>query len=137
MKERLIDTDIFSYYLKGDREVVQKLLEYLKHFPLLNLSSITHYEILSGLYYKKATKQIETFQKLLTRCRIINIDADSIAFSAKEYGRLRRVGITISNSDLLIAGTAVKNDFILSTNNTKHFKHIKGLVLTNWKEGQL
>ena len=134
MKETLIDTDIFSYFLKGNTDVVKQILKYLKHYPVLNISSITYYEILSGLEYKNAKEQINDFEKLMSRCKIISTDIDSIKISAKEYGKLRRKGITIGTSDLLIAGITLKNGYILATNNMKHFKHIDGLKLINWKK---
>jgi len=134
MKEILIDTDILSYYLSGNSNVVKKILDYLKHYPVLNLSSITYYEILSGLEYKNANRQIADFEKMLSKCKINHVDIKSIKLSAKEYGRLRRKGIIIGNSDLLIAGIALSNGFILATNNKNHFKNIDGLDLINWAE---
>jgi len=133
MREVLIDTDIFSYYLKGERTVVKQILAYTKHYPILNLSSITYYEILSGLEHKQAAKQIKVFEQVLTKCKIINIDKPSMKLSAIEYGRLKRNGITIGNSDLLIAGVALSHQLNLVTNNTRHFKHINGLNLLNWQ----
>ena len=53
MQETLIDTDIISYYLKGNKKVITKVIEYLKEYPTLNISSITYFEILGGLEYKK------------------------------------------------------------------------------------
>jgi len=134
MKKTLIDTDIMSYYLSGNSNVVKKILKYLKHYPALNLCSITYYEILSGLEYKNANRQINDLEKMLSKCNIIDVDIESIKLSAKEYGRLRRKGITIGNSDLLIAGVAMSNRYILATNNVNHFKNIDGLELINWTE---
>ncbi len=134
MQETLIDTDILSYYLKGNEKVITKVIEYLKEYPTLNISSITYFEILGGLEYKKATRQIKEFENFSSNCRIFNVDQESIRLSAKEYGRLRRKGITIGNSDLLIAGIALKNKFVLITNNTNHFKQIKGIKVKNWNE---
>lgn len=34
--------------------------------------------------------------------------------------------------DLLIGVTAVENDLIMVTDNTKDFSHIKGIKLENW-----
>jgi tRNA(fMet)-specific endonuclease VapC len=56
MKEALIDTDILSYYFKGSKKVIEKFIEYLEYYSNINLSTITYYEILSGLKYKKSYK---------------------------------------------------------------------------------
>ncbi len=135
MNPVLLDTDILTYYLKGDQNVVQKLKAYLERFPRLNTSLITKYEILSGLEHKKASRQITEFELFLsTSCNVLNITAASIKISAKEYGRLRRKGIVIGNSDILIAGIALSNNMRLATNNEKHFKHIHNLHIENWKK---
>jgi predicted nucleic acid-binding protein len=40
-------------------------------------------------------------------------------------------GITIGNSDILIAGIAIANDFTLVTNNEKHYESIRNLGIEN------
>ena len=59
MKEAIIDTDILSYYLKGDIQVIKRLAQYLQEHPQLNISIITQFEILGGLEYKKANRHYE------------------------------------------------------------------------------
>jgi len=133
MKEALIDTDIFSYYMKGNQKVSQKIIDYLTIFPALNLSYITYYEILKGLNYKNASRQINDFKVLVGYFNLINIDIKSVQISSKIYGNLRQRGIVIGTADILIVGIAITNNLELITNNTKHFKHIENLMLDNWK----
>jgi len=38
----------------------------------------------------------------------------------------------ISDFDLLIGSTAIFHDLIMVTENTKHFKRIKGIQLEDW-----
>ncbi len=133
-KERLLDTDILSYYLKGDADVDKHVKKYLKNSPALVISRITQYEIFSGLEYKKASRQIKEFELFLLDCKILDLSEAAVKIAAKEFGRLKRTGIIIGNSDLLIAGIALSNNMILATNNEKHFKHIKGLQIENWKK---
>lgn len=45
---------------------------------------------------------------------------------------LRRKGTEIGHTDTLIAGIAITSGLQLVTNNTDHFKRIKGLEITNW-----
>ncbi|MBL7729521.1 MAG: hypothetical protein JNM68_17625 [Dinghuibacter sp.] len=45
---------------------------------------------------------------------------------------LKRKGIPIGHTDTLIAGIAISNKLQLVTNNTEHFKRIKGLKIANW-----
>ena len=45
---------------------------------------------------------------------------------------LEKSGMTIDDADLYIAACARIHGLTLVTNNTKHFKRIKGLKLENW-----
>ncbi len=133
MNESLLDTDILSYYLRGDKDVEEQVKKYLSQYSVLNISLITCFEVLSGLAYKEAYRQMEDYEKFLLDCNVFNISDSSIRLSATAAGFLRRNGITIGNSDLLIAGIALENDFTLITNNVKHFEQIPDLKIENWK----
>ncbi len=132
MHKALIDTDILSYYLKGNENVKSKVDQYLGHYSTLTFSEITYYEILAGLEYRKATKQIESFLLFAENCSVIRITEQSIKVSANKYGELRRKGIQIGTPDLLIAGQAITNELELISNNIKHYSSISGLKLGNW-----
>jgi tRNA(fMet)-specific endonuclease VapC len=56
---------------------------------------------------------------------VIDIATDS-------YADLRRRGQPVDDIDLLIAATAVAGDFVLVTQNTKHFERIAGLSVVDW-----
>lgn len=49
MNRALIDTDILSYYFKGDAKVVANFQKYLAKYEIIEISLITYYEIMSGL----------------------------------------------------------------------------------------
>lgn len=51
---------------------------------------------------------------------------------ALEKARLRKSGMLIDDFDLLIGATAVTYDLKMVTNNTSHFKRIKGIKLEDW-----
>jgi len=132
--ESLVDTDILSYYFKGDQKVIARFNEYLKEFDVINISIITYYEILGGLAFKKATKQIAEFEEFVNNNAIILISEESARISSNLYSDLRQSGITIGTSDLLIAGIAIENDLTFVTNNEKHFEPIGSLKIDNWKK---
>ena len=52
----MLDTNIISYFLRGETQVVQKLREYQKFYSYLTFSVITYYEIKSGLLYRDRRK---------------------------------------------------------------------------------
>jgi tRNA(fMet)-specific endonuclease VapC len=132
--ESLVDTDILSFYFKGDSKVVDKFNDYLKEFDVINVSIITYYEILGGLKFKKADRQIKEFEEFVSNNTIIHISEQSAKLSGDIYADLRQKGITIGTSDILIAGIAIENELTLVTNNERHYESIKGLKIENWKK---
>lgn len=134
MTEALIDTDILSFYFKGDANVIAKFKDYLKEFDQINISIITFYEIIGGLKHKKADRQIQEFEGFLSNNNIIHISEDSARKSAEIFADLKQRGITIGTSDILIAGIALDNELTLITNNEKHYEPIRGLKIENWKK---
>ncbi|HHP7240021.1 MAG TPA: type II toxin-antitoxin system VapC family toxin [Cyclobacteriaceae bacterium] len=133
MNQSLIDTDILSYFLKGNNLVARNFELYLNEHPKITISEITYFEILSGLTFKKASKQIEGFEAFVSTCEILKLSTTSLRTSANIYAELREKGITIGTADLLIAGTALANGLTLITNNQKHYEPISELSTSNWK----
>jgi tRNA(fMet)-specific endonuclease VapC len=131
--EAIIDTDILSFYFKGDERVVARFVEYLKEFDQVNISIVTYYEIIAGLKFKKAERQLQEFEDFVNDNNIINISEESAKISGDIYADLRQRGITIGTSDILIAGIAMENGLTLITNNEKHYEAIQGLNIENWK----
>ena len=133
MNPVLLDTDTLSLFLRGDKEVVSHVQRYLQHFDTLNISIITKYEILSGLYHKDANKQLAKFEKLLTLLNIIALNDHAIDIASQKYAQTRQLGKPVDDIDLLIAGTALAHNLTLVTHNTKHFQKISDLTITDWK----
>jgi tRNA(fMet)-specific endonuclease VapC len=134
MQDILVDTDIVSYYFKGYDKVIKKFEEYLENNETINISIITYYEILSGLKFKGAKKQLKLFQEFANDCNILPLTNKSIEFSSELYAKLRKDGTPVDDIDLLIAGIALEHDLILITNNEKHFSKIKKLKIENWSK---
>ena len=137
MNRVLIDTDILSYYFKGDKIVVENFEKYLEYYDLIEISLITYYEIVSGLFAKNALKQLSIFDDFVTENLVIPMTEKSARISSELYSTLRQNGSIVDDIDLLIAGIAIENDMILVTNNEKHFGRIPGLKIVNWKKHAL
>jgi predicted nucleic acid-binding protein len=132
MNPALIDTDVLSEFLRGNSRVIEKLDQYLSEHGFLNISNITYYEILNGLYYKDAKKQLKKFEKFIELNQVILLTANMAKKAAIIQAELRSKGAEIGHTDTLIAGIAITSNLQLITNNTAHFKRIKGLKLDNW-----
>jgi len=134
MKLSMLDTDILSEFLRGNPKVVLKVEEHLKEYGFVSLSIITYYEILNGLLYKDARKQLSRFEEFVELNKVIPLTLRMAKTAALIQSDLRKKGLEIGHTDTLIAGIAITNEFQLITNNTAHFKRIEGLDIDNWME---
>jgi len=132
MKQVLLDTDTISFYFRNHQSVVKNLDEYLKQFGFVNLSVLTYYEIMNGLYYKDARKQMEKFEQFVELNEIIPLSENSARRAAEIFSNLRKNGIAIGHNDVMIAAVAIENELKLITNNENHFQHIESLDWSNW-----
>lgn len=126
MNKSLVDTDILSYFLKGSPQLTQ-VFDYLKEYKKVTISEITYFEILAGLTFKGATKQITEFESFISTCQVLKLSTASLRISARVYAELRKTGVTIGTPDILISGIAIAN-------NQKHYQPIKSLETSNWNE---
>jgi tRNA(fMet)-specific endonuclease VapC len=132
MNRVLIDTDILSYYFKGNDTVLSNFEKYLSHYELIETSIITYYEIVGGLLAKNALKQLNVFEKFISDNIVIPLTESSAKISSELFSTLKQTGNIVDDIDLLIAGIAIDNELILVTNNERHFKRIPGLKVENW-----
>lgn len=130
MKKYLIDTNTCIYFINGKFELKKKFEEVDPDNCFI--SEITLAELKFGVENseKKEKNQI-ALDNFLTGVKIVPI-FHSLDLYAKEKSRLRKAGATIDDFDLLIGVTAITHNLVLVTNNTSHFKGIKGIKLENW-----
>ncbi len=127
MKKYLIDTSICIYYIKGKFNLNEK-------FEKINpencyISEITLAELKFGVENsEKKDKNQKVLDDFLTGIKIVPI-FHALDLYAKEKARLRKSGIPMDDFDLLIGVTSVTHNLIMVTNNTDHFKRIKGITL--------
>ena len=132
MKPALIDTDIISLFLRHHPKVTNCFENYLKEHGKISFSILTYYEILSGLKYKDAKKQLNSFLRLAEYSLILPATVYSMEISAGIYADLRKKGELIDDIDIIIAGIALSNNLIIVTHNQSHFKRIEGLEIEDW-----
>ena len=132
MKQVLLDTNILSYFLRGDIKVVDSIRAYRQHYSYLSFSIFTYYETKGGLLHRDARKQMQRFEQLANISEMVPFD-QTVADTASEiYSDLRSKGLIVAPIDLLIGATAVCYDYVLVTANVKHFKNIPKLQYENW-----
>lgn len=130
MKKYLIDTNTCIYFINGKFELKKKFEEVDPDNCFI--SEITLAELKFGVENsQKSEKNQIALDNFLTGVKIVPI-FHSLDLYAKEKSRLRKAGATIDDFDLLIGVTAITHNLVLVTNNTSHFKGIKGIKLENW-----
>lgn len=132
MKRALIDTDILSYYFKGNPKVIGRFESYLGIFDSIEIYIITYFEITGRLLAKKALRQLQVFERFVDENKVIPLTEKSSKISAELYATLRQSGSIVDDIDLLIAGVAIEHELALITNNEKHFGRIPNLKIENW-----
>jgi len=71
MKASMLDTDILSEFLRGNSIVISKVEEHLNVYGFISLSIITYYEIVNGLLFKDANKQLKRFEEFATLNKVV------------------------------------------------------------------
>jgi tRNA(fMet)-specific endonuclease VapC len=127
MKNLLIDTNIYTYALNGDAEIIKVL----QRAQTISICSISIGELLSG--FKAGSKENKNRQELeefldSPRVQLHILDEDTAEFYAEIQNGLRKKGRSIPTNDIWIAATALQNGLKLFTKD-QHFNYVPGLVL--------
>lgn len=130
MKKYLIDTNIVIFYMKGKFDLDVKFDDVATENCFI--SEITLAELKFGIEKsEKPEKNKKALDNFLTGIQILPI-FHSLDLYAKEKARLQKAGTPIDDFDLLIGVTSVTHALIMVTNNTNHFKRIRGIRLEDW-----
>ena len=128
----LLDTNIISYWMRGDPHLINKIKIYSPSD--LSLSTITLAEIYYGIE-KSPLKKKERRLKI----EYIKSELDIYPFNeqaAVKYGTIRaaleKIGKPISERDTQIAAIALANKLSIVTHNTKEFGRIPKLKVEDW-----
>jgi predicted nucleic acid-binding protein len=100
MKPSILDTDILSEFLRGNPQVIDKVDEHLKEYGFISLSIITYYEILNGLLFKDARKQLTRFEDFVGLNKIIPLTLRMAKTAAIIQADLRKKGTEIGHTEL-------------------------------------
>jgi len=127
----LLDTNICVYWLKGNEHIEQKVLSV--GIDNISISFINVSELYYGAYKSQRVDQNLAIIRRLTEClNVVESDeAISEAFGSLK-ALLENAGMIIDDADIYIAACARIYGLTLVTNNTKHFRRLKGLKLDNW-----
>ena len=130
MNGYLLDTDIVVFFLRNKKNIAE-------HLALLSPNDIFVSEVtVAELEYgNRCSGRYEENKWMVDRfLSSVNIVpfSDAIHLYAEERYRLRMLGQSIEDFDLLIGCTAVSESLIMVTNNAKHYSRIKDIRIENW-----
>ncbi|MEX2285752.1 MAG: type II toxin-antitoxin system VapC family toxin [Planctomycetaceae bacterium] len=126
----LLDTDTCSAYLKGNRTVWQKFMQYAGR---LHISAVTAGELFVWGFRAKGTaaKRQSVFD-LMSDMTFLPVDRDI----SQRFGEVRAAqldqGRTTPTLDLFVAATALVHSLTLVTHNVSDFVTIPTLSIEDW-----
>jgi tRNA(fMet)-specific endonuclease VapC len=127
----LIDTDIIIYSLKNNETVRQNFLNNANSFKAISV--ISYGELVFGAHRsEQPTRNMAVVRKVAGLFPIIDVNASIMETFAELKAPLLEKGHPIDDMDLIIAATALVNNYTLVTNNERHFAIISGLKIANW-----
>jgi tRNA(fMet)-specific endonuclease VapC len=129
----IIDTDTLIYFLKNNKKVIEKFSKINDENIFTTI--INSAELLFGAYNSLLVEHnLKKFKLFLGSINILPFDEDAAENFARLKAELKRDGNLIDDMDLMIASICIDADYVLVTNNTKHFSRIEDLKIENWSE---
>ena len=133
-----LDSDTVSYFLKNNKDVQEKLENILEENNVYSIPPLVYYEVKRWLILRKATTQLKAFTKLYEASVKNEMTLEIWEKAIDLYVRLTSQGTPIGKdgkeADIFTAAFCIINNYILVTNNEKHFANIKELQTINWKD---
>jgi len=138
MNKGLLDTDIFSEFLKGqDPKVQQNAAAYRQAIGPLTISVVTVMEMVKGFHKVNREPAIQALLTRLASEEVLGFDIDAAQKAGCIHADLERTGQPIGWADTVIAAIALQYGLELITGNTTHYQRVQllgyPLTLVNWR----
>lgn len=127
-----LDTNIVTYYLKGNVTIINRVTNETDNGNTIIIPPTVFYETKRWLLVINSKKKLELFETMCSLSGIGIIDREILETASVIFSNLQKRGITIGDNDILIAVYCIHHNLTLVTNNTEHFKHIATLKQVNW-----
>lgn len=132
----LLDTNILSELIK--RKPNTYLLTRLGTEPthFLYTSCICVMELRFGSALREDFERfwLKITREIISRVKILSIGEKEVLLAGDILAGLRKTGRIVGLEDILIAASALANQYTVVTANTRHFSRITGLQVENWLE---
>ena len=129
-----LDSNIVSFYLKGNAAVIKNIEKAISGDHTIIITPIAYYEVKRGLLLINATKQLKKLESLCDLFPVGELGDYLLEDAIRIYVQERKAQRNTEDADIFIAAFCLHNDYVLVTDNTKHFQGITGLHSVNWAE---
>ena len=127
-----LDSNIISFLLKENATVIKNIEKALSENHKIIITPIAYYEVKRGLLLINATKQLNRFLEFCDLFEIGELSINHFDEAIRIYVKGRKEKRNTEDADILIAAFCIYNNYILVTDNTKHFRSIDNLQIINW-----
>ena len=132
MVNYLLDSSAVIDILRNDPAAKKNMQVALKNKYVLSICPHVYYEVVRGFKGDINTNKFRTFLTLYKSWKNLPFDMRASNKAVEIYLHLRN-GQLIEDNDIFIAATAIVNDCVLVTANTRHFSRVKNLNFVNWR----
>lgn len=120
-----IDTNIAIEFLRGNKEIINKIMNIQEQNKVIFISSISVCELYKGYYlYSRKDKELEAIQGFISNLSFLTLEEKSCKIFGEEFAKLQKIGKTTQEPDLMIASIAKSNNLTLITRDKKHFNNM-------------
>ena len=128
----LLDTDVLVDLLRGDPIVIENLKQKNIVIGEEFISVLSVFELMEGAYLANRESELILIKELINTLYVLNLNQKIASEAGKISSFLKKKGKNIGTGDILIGATAVVENKILITRNSKHFSAIPNIKLTSW-----
>lgn len=133
MDSVLIDTDVLSYFFKGDSRAESYQSHISGKLGVLSFMSVAELDFWAN-FRNWGSKRRADLAAFLEPYTIINSDRSLCQVWADIRSQVSRDGYHIDSADCWIAATALQYSIPLATHNEGHFIHVNGLKILSERQ---
>ena len=121
----LADTSFIIDVMRGEESAVRKVEELEEKDKAVNITSISFFELYSGLEQsEKAEKEKEKIEDVLAARAVHDFDRTAGEIGGRIDGMLCKKGKMVEPQDSMISGIAIRENEKILTRNVDHFRWI-------------
>jgi tRNA(fMet)-specific endonuclease VapC len=127
----LLDTNALTAWIKKAPRFIANIQT--KNPSDLAISVMTEHEVLFGIACNPKLRLRAITENMLKLLPKLAVNSPEIALAANIRADLKSRGLPIGPYDLLIAATALANNMVIVTHNTREFSRVEGLQVEDWQ----